>query len=207
MSSEQYSYPIWEGKAKALPFPAPQECHMVLGICLFCTKHFTNAFTVLTSYGSFPDATGMAGKTLLVHHPNFTKEKSESDFRIKLPLTKSQKCTLHVSGDEPWVSFTDRHANWLFSPKWLEIGTISQRTHITVALEKWKAPWPGVMNWQVNEGGLFPPLPKSTPVFQAVLCICWQNFQKIAGSHYSLFAWQEEFLLCGKSFPGLGFGR
>lgn len=54
MPSEQYSYPIWEGKAKALPFPAPQECHMVLGICLFCTKHFTNAFTVLTSYGSSP---------------------------------------------------------------------------------------------------------------------------------------------------------
>ena len=94
---------------------------MVLGICLFCTKHFTNAFTVLTSYGSSPDATGITGKTLLVHHPNFTKEKSESDFRIKLPLTKSQaksqKCTLHVSGDEFWVSFTDRHADWLFSPK------------------------------------------------------------------------------------------
>lgn len=128
MSSEQYSYPIREGEAKALSFPAPQEYHMMLSICLFCTKHFINSFTVLTSYGSSPDATGITGKILSVYHPHFTKEKSESDFRIKLPLTisqaKSQKCTLHVSEDESWVSFTDRHADWLFTLKSLETGTI-----------------------------------------------------------------------------------
>lgn len=71
-----------------------------------------------------------------------------------------------------WVlGFIYRQACWLSvqSEVTWDRNYIAQWIHVTVALENWKVPWPWVMNRQVNEGGLFPPLPKFMPMFQAVL--------------------------------------
>lgn len=53
----------------------------------------------------------------------------------------------------------------------------------------------GAMTWGDEPAGKRRgTLPSSPQIYAHVpscaRCICWQNFQKIAGSHYSLFAWQ-----------------